>query len=806
MNKILAKAFLAAALMTPLCANAVGEDYDPQASLTAARGDVQNWMKYLPDNVFAAHVSIPGSHDSATGHDVTLPSSSKAQEKSIDDQLEAGIRAFDIRPGTKKIDGETVLNCNHGIATTSLTLKDAMEKFTDYLKAHPTEFLTFHFFEANVKSTSDSKTQGDFDKMMNALFNEGDFADYIVDFDPYLKVKDVRGKIIIFKRDRLAFTNIKRAGNLGGWPSDSELWEAGKHATVANASDITNSCYIKVTDVSSPDSDEKFNNEINSIKNLFNYNCTQKTPNEAALDGTYLPEWTMIFTSGEYKLAYGDQKKASGQTAYLRNATFTNPLLTQLINDAETSGPTGMVFADWVLMAKQAYNDVEYDVKGDELVTAVIENNFKYIKRYIVDDNIVKPETTEETDRFGSREYYLRNVGTGQYLSSGADWGTHAVLHPTHGIRITPIFNKRSGEYILKTTFAQNGTLNFLGDNCYVDNTAMNPLRFVEVAPGVYNITMNGTITEGDVNRNATLALTPVRTTNTYGDGATLLIENKELEADNAMQQWELLTEKELLDELTASATAENPVDVSFMIHGGKFRINDSDHNNAWTFTTFDGSTKAKMEIQTPVNVWNDKVNLCRLTVGYHSATNADKMFWTFEQTVEGLPEGLYTLSCQALVDNLPLDNEKLFSFTANDKDLRSGLYAADASSAGKMNATTALSKFRDESLNNCLVSAGDILVNDGKLHICAKKGVAETNEYSGMYLNNFELKYHGKDDTNAIEEVEEEVVNEETLVDVYSISGMKLRAGVAYGSALADLSKGLYIIIANGRTLKVMK
>ena len=73
-------------------------------------------MKYLPDDVFAAHVSIPGSHDTATGHNVTLASSSKAQEKTLDEQLAGGIRAFDFRPDLKTINGEKVLNCNHGLA------------------------------------------------------------------------------------------------------------------------------------------------------------------------------------------------------------------------------------------------------------------------------------------------------------------------------------------------------------------------------------------------------------------------------------------------------------------------------------------------------------------------------------------------------------------------------------------------------------------------------------------------------------------------------------------------------------------
>ena len=33
-----------------------------------------DWMKRLPDNLFVSQVSIPGTHDAATGNGVTLAS------------------------------------------------------------------------------------------------------------------------------------------------------------------------------------------------------------------------------------------------------------------------------------------------------------------------------------------------------------------------------------------------------------------------------------------------------------------------------------------------------------------------------------------------------------------------------------------------------------------------------------------------------------------------------------------------------------------------------------------------------------
>ena len=69
-----------------------------------ARGDIQNWMSYLPDDMFVAHVSIHRTHDTATNHgwkDDGVKGSGECLEnpgKTIDEQLEGGIRAFDYRP------------------------------------------------------------------------------------------------------------------------------------------------------------------------------------------------------------------------------------------------------------------------------------------------------------------------------------------------------------------------------------------------------------------------------------------------------------------------------------------------------------------------------------------------------------------------------------------------------------------------------------------------------------------------------------------------------------------------------------
>lgn len=189
-----------------------------------------------------------------------------------------------------------------------------------------------------------------------------------IDFDPYLTVKQMRGKVVVFRRDRISWCHINKAGNLGGWPGDKDLWQEGAAATATNALDPTVYGRVRVTDVSSPKNETELETKLNSISNLFKSNCKQTRPNAARAEGDYKPEWSMIFTSGEY---------TSGKKGYLTCATHTNPHLTKLINDAEVAGPTGIVFSDWVLLNDYTDKEVVYDVKGKDLVNAIIENNFK---------------------------------------------------------------------------------------------------------------------------------------------------------------------------------------------------------------------------------------------------------------------------------------------------------------------------------------------------------------------------------------------------------------------------------------------
>ena len=773
--------------------------YDAQSALTSARADIANWMKYLPDEVFVAHVSIPGSHDTATGHNVTIATSSQAQEKTLPEQLAGGIRAFDFRPGFAK---NKDITCNHGIATTDLTMKEAFKILTDYLREHPTEFFAIHLFRGAPSSDPAIDLQAVYNKQIDELFNTGEFADFFIDYNPYLTVKEIRGKIVVFRRDRLAWVNITKAGNLSGWPGDSDLWTAGQAATAINASDLGVSGKIRVTDVSSPKGNaDKIETEKQSIINLFNYNCNETRPNAAKqAEGRYKPEWTMMFTSGE--------GTTSGKKGYLGNCEITHPLLIDLINNAEVSGPTGIVFSDWVLLDKYEYLGTEYNIQGDVLVTTIIENNFKYISEYILDDELFgenKNNNIPEANPIGGKEYYFRNVETGQFLSCGADWGTRSVIGD-QGIRILPSYIGENGTYMLKTTFAQHGigVPNFFGPDLYIDNGSYLEVKFVPAgATNTYYITYPG-------ENNTVLALAPERnvTGNTYADGSKYLIVGLEYAENDPRMQWEIITEEDLVNELSSHATAENGVDLSFMIRGNKLRVNDQEENAAWNFINepVDGlstssSYRMKQEVATPTNEWYDKKHIYRI---YNTNFNAKYSYkWSAGQTVEGLPNGFYEISLQALAANMPLDNEEEFSFTVNGKDLRSKLTTDEN---GSISASDALAKFRDESLNHCLATIDDVEVTDGKLNIRMAGNISE-NVKRSFYFDNVGLKYFGKTSTG-VESVGmgNEGINGDTPVSVYSLSGVQLRNDVPFSSALEGLDRGIYLVRSASACMKMAK
>lgn len=117
---------------------------------TACAG-TKDWMKDLPDRMQISQINIPGTHDSGCRHIRYLAGfgskDAQTQDWDIGEQLEHGIRVFDIRLGLHDDDDMYDLRLCHGITDCytgfwcfeKLTLNMVLETVGDFLAENPSE-------------------------------------------------------------------------------------------------------------------------------------------------------------------------------------------------------------------------------------------------------------------------------------------------------------------------------------------------------------------------------------------------------------------------------------------------------------------------------------------------------------------------------------------------------------------------------------------------------------------------------------------------------------------------------------------
>ncbi|WP_344378243.1 phosphatidylinositol-specific phospholipase C domain-containing protein [Agromyces tropicus] len=156
--------------------SAYSHDREPEVLRT-------DWMAALPGDLRLSQLSIPGTHDSGAqnhGGPLTI-----TQSMRFADQMDAGIRALDIRVGEGH---DCPLDIYHGIICQDIALADVVDTMVDFLAAHPGETIV----------TRVAKEHGDpsFDEV-KALF-DGHYYDG-TDTDPTLD--EMRGRIVVFVED-----------------------------------------------------------------------------------------------------------------------------------------------------------------------------------------------------------------------------------------------------------------------------------------------------------------------------------------------------------------------------------------------------------------------------------------------------------------------------------------------------------------------------------------------------------------------------------------------------------------------------
>ena len=313
-----------------------------------------NWMGLLPDNMYVAEVSIPGTHDSATGSGWTsdivntgADTYSKTQELSIEAQWNLGIRAFDFRPAEQS----GYMSLNHGIQITKLRFEDTLTQLCGYLDQNPSEFIVIHL----LKGTGDNYVS-----RVKSVLTSDAYKDYIVNFRTDLTVGQLRGHILVLCRewDDWDSQTALGSGSFGWWDETSKA-ENPDGADSYILSPDGNRGKVVMQDLANTSTTENMNKKTSLMTSLLRWSSHRWANGNSDIC------WVFNFASAYDKETSLLGNKLSTSEGYRHNATITNKLVIDYL--AGHTGPAGVILMDYVGCA---------DTYGTEVVDAIIANNF----------------------------------------------------------------------------------------------------------------------------------------------------------------------------------------------------------------------------------------------------------------------------------------------------------------------------------------------------------------------------------------------------------------------------------------------
>lgn len=370
-------------------------------SSAIAQTDLKQWMNGLNDNLYISQMSLPGAHNAATGHGFTGwgaiggAIAGKCQDRDIAGLWDAGVRVFDLRP-TDDGDDCTI---NHESLATKTTLRAALSTISGRLSAYGSEFAIILM----------RKEQGGDSWATKVAAVVNSFPDVVMSFSPYLRLRDVRGKILILSRDYFADSYT-----IPGWQDKTT-----RDVRSANGVDFVVQDYYAVEDAGT---------KSTAINNLL----------AEARANTIVNRMFINHTSG-YTGSTGTNSNINS------NANTCNTLALNTIN--ANPGPTGIILMDYA--GSGSYN-------GANLCSAIIAQNS--------DVTTIAPEAAE---------YYVYNVGRDMYVTRSNNYATRAgvdraglVMTVNYGVgsKLALVTNVNgTGRGI----FIADGN----GETVYVDNT-----------------------------------------------------------------------------------------------------------------------------------------------------------------------------------------------------------------------------------------------------------------------------------------------------------------------------------------------
>ena len=165
--------------------------------------DPKKWMENLSDKMRLSSVNMPGTHDSGTQYVTIGDLGAKCQDESILEQLNMGVRFFDIR--LQKEDGRNYYNLCHADfdchydENQDIPLafeKHVLEEWIyPFLEENPSETIVLCIKEDEGETDNKNKDMG---TMLQNIIDKNDSRWYRRNEDPLLK--DVRGRIVLVSR------------------------------------------------------------------------------------------------------------------------------------------------------------------------------------------------------------------------------------------------------------------------------------------------------------------------------------------------------------------------------------------------------------------------------------------------------------------------------------------------------------------------------------------------------------------------------------------------------------------------------
>lgn len=309
-----------------------------------------SWMSNVPDNTFVSQMSIPGVHDAGTGHGFTTlygligDQFARTQDKTLTQMWNSGIRCFDLRPA---LDGNDLRIC-HGYISTNLMFSSAISTLCSLLDQYPTETAII-VIRHEVEGDSGS---GNWNNLIKSKLSSSPANSHTVNFNPKLKMGDVRHKLIVLCRD--TYDNNPIGAFVTGWGNNANFnqQQGGKLKGIGNECPVYIQDFYNVSGSGAPAT------KTASIQRLMQFSCTENKNANI---------WVINHTSGYSKTFLG----IVTSDGYRENAQTQNQVAINYLNGHP--GSAGIVVMD--------YGGVDssngYNTKGQALTNALINQNFR---------------------------------------------------------------------------------------------------------------------------------------------------------------------------------------------------------------------------------------------------------------------------------------------------------------------------------------------------------------------------------------------------------------------------------------------